>query len=385
MGRAFPDMRFLMLNWRDPRNPQAGGAERVTQAYLSALAERGHEVCWFANAFPGGPPEEKLDGIYIRRGGGSGGSVLAARKWYHRQPRFDLVMDQHHGIPWYAPWWCGTNCVAYIHEVLGPIWDAFYGWPLNRIGRWQERWTHWCYRRVPFWTACESTATALQRHGVRHLTIIRYGVATQALPALDAKPLTPPLRLAAVSRLAPNKRIAECLRTLAVLRQRGVPATLHVVGGGECRAALERQAAELELRSQVTFTGPLPEADKDRLLRESHFLLHTSIREGWGLNVIEANAMGSPAAVYPVAGLIESTLHDRTGLVAAAETPEALADQLVGILGDDARYQRYRVAALERARTMHWSQVLPRACDWLEARARGEPITTPSETIAAGS
>ena len=42
-------MRFLMLNWRDPKNPLAGGAERVTLAYLKALAERGHEVYWFAN------------------------------------------------------------------------------------------------------------------------------------------------------------------------------------------------------------------------------------------------------------------------------------------------------------------------------------------------
>jgi len=30
-------MRFLMLNWRDPSNPKAGGAERVTEAYLAAL------------------------------------------------------------------------------------------------------------------------------------------------------------------------------------------------------------------------------------------------------------------------------------------------------------------------------------------------------------
>lgn len=378
-------MRFLMLNWRDPRNPQAGGAERVTQAYLGALAGRGHEVFWFANAYADSPPEETLDGIRILRGGAPGSSVLAARKWYRRQPRFDLVMDQHHGIPWYAPWWSGTRCVAYIHEVLGPIWDAFYRWPLSSIGRSQERWTHWLYRRVPFWTACESTAGALHRHGVRHWTIIRYGVATESLAELDAKPLALPLRLIAVSRLAPNKRIAECLRTLAALRRRGIEATLRIVGGGECRPALEQETAELGLRERVTFSGPLPEEDKDRALREAHFLLHTSIREGWGLNVIEANAMGTPAAVYPVAGLIESTLHDRTGLVAATETPEALADQLAGILGDDGRYQRYRAAALARARTMHWSQVLPRACEWLEARARGEPLTTPSGTIAAGS
>jgi hypothetical protein len=32
-------MRFLMLNWRDPRNPRTGGAERVTEGYLKALVD----------------------------------------------------------------------------------------------------------------------------------------------------------------------------------------------------------------------------------------------------------------------------------------------------------------------------------------------------------
>jgi glycosyltransferase involved in cell wall biosynthesis len=377
-------MRFLMLNWRDPMNPESGGAERVSQAYLGALVERGHEVWWFANEFPGGERAETLRGMKIVRGGGKGTSIVKAIRWYRQQPRFDLVMDQHHGIPWYAPWWCGTNHIAYIHEVLGPIWNTFYSWPLSWLGRRQEHWTHWLYRRVPFWTACESTVSCLRRHGVNHVTIIRYGVNTQALPELDPKPLGPPLKLAVVSRLAPNKRIAECLRTLAVLRQRGVAATLQVVGSGVCEAALQQEAAQLQLTDSVTFTGPLPEAEKDAILRNAHFLLHTSVREGWGLNVIEANAMGTPAAVYPVEGLIESTLHDRTGLVAAAETPQALADQIVGVLADDARYQRYRRAAWERAKTLHWSQVLPRACDWLEARAKGAPLTGESGQIAAG-
>jgi glycosyltransferase involved in cell wall biosynthesis len=378
-------MRFLMLNWRDPHNPSSGGAERVTLAYLAELVKRGHEVAWFANDFPGASPEEVIQGIHILRGGGRGTSVLAARKWYRQQPRFDLVMDQHHGLPWYAPWWCRTNHVAYIHEVLGPIWNAFYRWPFNVIGRWQERGTHWLYRRVPFWTANESTVACLRQNGVRHITIIRYGVDTHALPELELKPLGQPLKLAVVSRLAPNKRVRDCLRTLAVLRERGLAATLRVVGSGDTEAALKQITARLQLTDLVTFAGSLTEAEKDAVLRGAHFLLHTSMREGWGLNVIEANAMGTPAAVYPVAGLIESTLHDRTGLVAAAETPQALADQILGILTDDARYQRYRRAAWERAKTMHWSQVLPRACEWLEARARGEPLTGKSGEVVAGS
>ena len=143
-------MRFLMLNWRDPSNPKSGGAERVTLAYLAALKKRGHEVYWFANEFVGCIPEEVIQGISIVRGGGQGSSVMEAVRWYRRQKLFDLVIDQHHGIPWFAPWWCRTNCIAYLHEVLGPIWSAFYPWPINMVGQCQERCMHWLYRSVPF-------------------------------------------------------------------------------------------------------------------------------------------------------------------------------------------------------------------------------------------
>src|SRR6185436_9551257 len=175
-------MRFLMLNWRDPRNPLSGGAERVTLGYLGALARRGHEVYWFANNFPGAAPGEVIEGVEIVRGGGVGSSILAAHRWYRKQKRFDLVMDQHHGIPWYAPWWCGTNNVSYIHEVLGPIWNSFYRWPKNVIGQWQERWIHGLYRNVPFWTPSESTKKDLAAHGIRDITVIRNGSDTVPLP-----------------------------------------------------------------------------------------------------------------------------------------------------------------------------------------------------------
>ena len=359
-----------MLNWRDPESPSAGGAERVTQGYLAALAARGHEVYWFANEFPNCARTTRIDGIEIIRGGTPGWSILEARRWYRSQPRFDLVIDQHHGIPWYAPWWCGTNCVAYIHEVLGPIWDAFYRFPWTVIGKRQECWTHWLYRNVTFWTACESTRDILQRHGVKHVHIIRYGVDTVAVPELEPKPFVPPFRLAVVSRLAPNKRIDHAIRALGVLKQRGVDASLKIVGAGDAERILRQTVRDLGLETAVAFTGILGEAEKDALLRESHLLLHTSQREGWGLNVIEANAMGTPAAVYPVAGLRESTLDNETGVVARGENPALLADRIVDLLKNPGEYDRLRRGAWERAKTFHSSKILPMACDWLEEMAR---------------
>ena len=56
----------------------------------------------------------------------------------------------------------------------------------------------------------------------------------------------------------------------------------------------EHPVQECGVTNVVRFAGALPEKSKDELLRNSHLLLHTSQREGWGLNVIEANAMGTP-------------------------------------------------------------------------------------------
>jgi glycosyltransferase involved in cell wall biosynthesis len=370
-------MRFLMLNWRDPKNPLAGGAERVTLAYLADLVRRGHEVFWYANGFSNCQPEETIEGIHIVRGGGTGSSVVKAIQWYRRQKPFDLVIDQHHGIPFYAPWWCGTNCIAYIHEVLGPIWNVFYPWPLNVIGRFQERWTHWFYGNVPFWTPSQCTERYLKAHGVKSVTVISNGVYTRALPALPDKPLDLPLRLIVVSRLAPNKRIDHAIRTIKSLAALGVAARLTIVGGGEVEGELRQLVKDLQLSDRVTFAGPLSEAEKDQRLRDAHFLVHTSLREGWGLNVVEANAMGTPGAVYPVAGLIESTTHDVTGVIAKEETPESLAAALVSVLKVPEKYGRYREEAWERAKTMHWDNVLPSASAWLEQQARGPRARKP--------
>src|SRR5436190_16585322 len=226
-------MRFLMLNWRDPANPKSGGAERVSLAYLEGLKERGHEVFWFANEFSGSKPTDVINGIQIVRGGGSGKSVLMARRWYRQQKPFDLVIDQHHGIPWFAPWWSKTNCVAYIHEVLGPIWDAFYSWPLSSIGRWQERWTHWLYRNVPFWTPSESTKKVLHDNGVRDVTVFHNGTDAAPVPALERKLLEQPLKLIVVCRLAPNKRVDHTIDIARILLQRGLQVHLTIVGSGE--------------------------------------------------------------------------------------------------------------------------------------------------------
>jgi len=363
-------MRFLMLSWRDPHNPKSGGAERVTIAYLAALKERGHEVYWFANQFPGGSSSEVIQGVQIVRGGGQGTSVIEAIRWYRKQKPFDLVIDQHHGIPWFAPWWCKTNCISYLHEVLGPIWEAFYPWPISMIGRWQERFVHWLYRKSPFWVGSESTQRALHKRGVRDVTVVHYGIKQTPLAKLEPKPFHEPLGLIAVSRLAPNKRIDHAILILKTLLERRVQAHLTIVGTGEVEGELKQLAKETGLAERILFTGQLPEMEKDAQLRGAHLLIHTSIREGWGLNVLEANAVGTPAIVYPVDGLVDATLDEQTGIVTERETPESAAERIVKLLKTPEKYEQFRINACERTKEFQWNYILPPACEWLEKQAR---------------
>lgn len=365
-------MRFLMLNWRDPHSPITGGAERVSKAYLSALVQRGHEVYWFAHDFANAKKEETIDGIKIVRGGGKGTCVLKARRWYREQKPFDLVIDQHHGIPWYAPWWCRTNCIAYIHEVLGPIWKAFYPGFLGVVGRRQERWTLWLYRNIPFWTPSKSTQKALLANGVRNVVVFPNGTDATPLTELEDKTLSKPLKLIVVCRLAPNKRVDLAIRAAKLLIERGIETRLTIVGEGEIEGQLKQLVNDLGLVGEVHFTGLLTEGEKNAALRDAHFLVHTSLREGWGLNVIEANAMGTPAVVYPVDGLVDSTIHGVTGIVVPTEKPEALADHLAAAANEPDKYASYRLMAWKRSKTFVWDKVLPPACDWLEEQARSK-------------
>jgi len=84
--------------------------------------------------------------------------------------------------------------------------------------------------------------------------------------------------------------------------------------------------------------------------------------------------MGTPAIVYPVGGLVDSTLHDETGLVTRDESPQAVADAVLSIIRAPEKYDALRVNAWNRSKQLVWPKVLPPACDWLETQAAGKNL-----------
>ena len=67
-----------------------------------------------------------------------------------------------------------------------------------------------------------------------------------------------------------------------------------------------------------TLPGRVPEQAKADLLSSAWLTVAPSLAEGWGLTVLEANTLGTPAVAYDVPGLRDSVRDGRTGWLVPA-------------------------------------------------------------------
>jgi glycosyltransferase involved in cell wall biosynthesis len=75
-------------------------------------------------------------------------------------------------------------------------------------------------------------------------------------------------------------------------------AKLLVIGEGPHRTRVQTMFAEMGLATSVTFTGGIPEKQKNELMSQARIGLSLSFEEGWGLSVNEFLATGIPVVAY---------------------------------------------------------------------------------------
>lgn len=143
------------------------------------------------------------------------------------------------------------------------------------------------------------------------------------------------VRLLAVGRLGPEKRLDRLLRALAAVRRRAVvPVRATIVGDGPLRRDLEAEAARLGLvGDRVTFVGAV--ADVAPHYRAADLLVLTSDWEGTPNVVLEAMASGLPVVATDVGGVADVVPADAGRLVPRDDEP-ALADAILDLVGDPA-------------------------------------------------
>jgi glycosyltransferase involved in cell wall biosynthesis len=348
-------LQILFLNWRDIRNPEAGGAEVFTHEVAKRLAAQGHGVTVFAGGMPGGPARETIDGVEVVREGDAVSVYRKARSFVRRNGRqLNVLIEEVNTRPFFArPTSHNTRYLVVIHQLAREFWNAEFPIPISTIGR---------YVLEPFWLSrlrreivlvpSPSTAADLRRLGFHKISQFRYGLANRPLAELSRKPSPPTFMF--LGRLKSTKLPEEAVKAFLQAKQSLPEARMLVVGGGPLLSRLRRRYAG----NAVVFLGPKHGPEKLDLLGQAHILLVPGLREGWGMVVTEANSMGTPAIAYDVPGLRDSVRVGETGiLVGRGDTP-AMAREAVSLLADTGRYERLRSAALEYSRQFTWDRTV---------------------------
>jgi glycosyltransferase involved in cell wall biosynthesis len=246
---------------------------------------------------------------------------------------------------------------AIVHTYHGHVLEGYFGAAKSRLYLQLER----ALARVSDRLIGVSEATVDD--------LVRLGVAPRAkftvLPlGLDLDPLAEPgaelglearaelgigdeeILLVFVGRVVPIKRLDLLLRALAQARESEPRLRLVVVGDGEERPRLERQAAELGIAADLRFLGYRRELRP--LYAAADIAVLSSDNEGTPVSLIEAAAAGLPAVATDVGGVRE-VVSEETGILVPRGDAAALANSLLRMAGDARLRQSCGAAARRRA------------------------------------
>lgn len=353
-------MRVLLLNWRDLDHPEAGGAEKYLSVVASGLAARGHEVTFQTAGYPGAVAHELTNGVrFLRAGGRLDIYPRALLSHVLRRHDIDVIVDVQNGVPYLSPLVRATPVVNLVHHVHREQWPVVFGPRLSRLGWWMESSVApRVYRHSQYVAVSESTRRELIDLGVNsaQIEIIRNG--TDAVPLEDAPPRSPHPSLIVLGRLVPQKRVEYALTAVAQLATRMPDLTLDIVGGGWWLHRLEQAAHDLAIEDRVTFHGHVSEVEKHRLLAQSWVHAMPSLKEGWGLVVVEAGIHGTPTVAFAEAGgPTDSIVDGETGILVdggQAEFTEAVSR----LLSDASLRSHMSDAAAVWVRQFRWDETV---------------------------
>ena len=369
-------MKILVLNWLDPENPQAGGAEVHLHEIFRRLVVWGHSVTLLCSAWPGCERRAAVDGIEVHRVGSRYTLSLVAPVYFRRQlraERFEVVVEDLNKVPFFSPLWgVGAPVALIVHHLFGTTAFQEASLPVAAATWLLELPMPRVFRSVPTIAVSESTAVDLARRGMPRggIEIVPNGVDLEALsPLAPGKRFQEPTLLY-LGRLKRYKGVDLLLRAVASLVGSGTPCRLLVAGRGDDRPRLEALTKFLGLEQHVEFLGFISEGEKRDLLRKCWINLLTSVKEGWGISNLEAAACGTPTIASDVPGLRDSVVDGRTGFLVPHGDVEMLSRRIEELLEDRGKRERLGQGARDFAEGFGWDASARAMEEFLKKRVR---------------
>jgi glycosyltransferase involved in cell wall biosynthesis len=327
-----------------------GGAERWYRALAERLAEEGHRVSYLTLRQWQREESPKVPGVEVIPVGPPMALYTDARRRIAPPLLFGLGVFAHLLRP--------RRCYDVVHTASFPYFSLLGVAAARPVGHyrifvdWHEVWTMEYWRdylgrlagsvgwqvqrlclRVPQNAFCFSRLheRRLREEGFRGVVSVLEGEYTGGLDIEEPAQAQPVVVFA--GRHIPEKRAPAVVAAVAEARKRLPQLRAKIFGDGPDRLAVLRKIAELGLGEAVEAPGFVAAGEVEASLREALCLLLPSRREGYGLVVVEASAVGTPSVVVEDRdnAATELIADGENGFVAPSAAPEDLAEGIVRV------------------------------------------------------
>lgn len=243
-------------------------------------------------------------------------SVLAAAAARARG-RYRLVVDWHE--VWSREYW---------HSYLGPL--GAVGWAVQRLCARVDH-ESFCFSRLH--------AERLRTIAPRTRPLVLRGEYAGPTEPRGPKPAEPVVVFA--GRHIPEKRVPLLVEAFAIVARHDRELRLEILGDGPERGRVEEAVERHDLRGRVELPGFVAPQEVDQRLGRALCMVLPSMREGYGMVVVEAASRGVPSIVVraPDNAAVELVKNGENGFVCASDDPEELARAILRVrdAGDELR------------------------------------------------
>lgn len=359
---------ILFLSWRDIKAPKKGGAEVYTHEMLKRIDFNQFRIIHLSPMFQGGVEQETIDGITYLRKGNILSVIRFAKHYYKRnRERIDYVVDQCNTHRFFTKFWVeGQKRVFFIHQLTREIWKINSTFPVSFVGYHTEIPFLKLSKNDPTMTVSKSTKNDLIDLGfdANNVKILPEGIEFDHWKREDFLPKELEPTFIYVGRFVKYKGIDATIEAFAKLKEKHPKAKLWVVGkknDNYITSSLKPIMDQYQItygneaeKKDITFFGFVSDEKKLELMSRAHALIFPSQREGWGLIVTEAAAVGTPSIVYHSKGIVDAVDDGDAGYLCKKNAPENLTELMHQVLTNKKNYEHVREQAYQYSLNFHW-------------------------------
>ncbi|PJI09641.1 MULTISPECIES: glycosyltransferase family 4 protein [Clostridium] len=361
-------INILFLSWRDIKCPKSGGAEVFTHEMLKRLNFDKYNITHFSPIFEGAKSEEIIDNIsYIRRGNIL--SVIREAKKYYKlnEKTIDFVVDQCNTHKFFTPLWVPKEKrIFFIHQLTREIWYENAKFPISFLGYLSETPTLKLYKNDYTITVSASTKNDLIDIGFNKDKVHIFPEGLNFKPWNSEKFIEKDNSdiFGYVGRFVNYKGIDAAVKAYSIIKKKHTQSKLWIIGKKNDVYIEEKLVpvfkennisyGDRDENRDVTFFGFVTDKEKLTLMSKMKALLFPSSREGFGLTVIEAGAVGTPTIVYNSKGLVDAVDQGKAGYICKENTPKDLCSIMSRVIEDKTEYNLVREKAYDFSLKFNW-------------------------------